>query len=237
MRTKRFIVGVLGIAIAATAASVAIGATADQTFDAQISPKSKPTFDKKKYKKTSIKVKTTVADADNPAGIPPKANKVIVKFDKKDVKFDTKAASKCDPNQIENTTTAAALAACGDAVVGKGDGMAALPLGAGGARQDFPVNITAFNRGDSKGILLHSRVDSLGTTAVLKGTLSGSTLTVDVPPLGGGVGAIAAFTVNVKERKYVQARCTDKVLKNKATFNYNDAPSVTVKDSQKCKQK
>ncbi len=237
MRTKRFIVGALGVAAAVATASVATGAPATQTLDAQISSKTTPKYSKKDFKKTSIKVITTVQDAANPTGIPPKATKAVLQFDKKDVKFDTKAAATCDPAQIENTTTAAATAACGDAIVGGGDGMAALPLGAGGTRQDFPVTITAFNRADAKGILLHSRVDALGTTTVLKGVLAGSTLSVDIPPLGGGVGAIPAFTVNVNEGKYVQARCSNKKIDTSATFTYSDAPSVTVTDQQKCKQK
>ena len=86
-------------------ASSAFGPTANQTIDGVIGGKQTPKLDKKKFKKTSVKVETTTADAANPAGMPPKANKAVIKFDKKDVKFDTSAAPKCDPNAIENTIT------------------------------------------------------------------------------------------------------------------------------------
>ena len=172
-----------------------------QTIDGVLGGKATPKFDKKKFKKTSVEVTTTTSDADNPAGMPPKANKAEIKFDKKDMKFDTKAAKGCDPNAIENTSTEAALSACGSAKVGSGSAVAALPFGAGGTRQDFPATVTAFNRSDAKGILLHSRVDSLGTTVVLKGSLSGTNLSIDIPPLGGGVGAISEFNSKIKKGK------------------------------------
>ena len=161
----------------------------------------------------------------------------MIKFDKKDMKFDTKATKGCDPNAIENTSTEAALSACGSAKVGSGSAVAALPFGAGGTRQDFPATVTAFNRSDAKGILLHSRVDSLGTTVVLKGALSGTNLSIEIPPLGGGAGAIAEFNAKIKKGRYVQGRCKSKKIKYQGTFTFTDAPSATGTDTQKCKRK
>jgi hypothetical protein len=237
MRKKRFLIGATGLAVSAVAVSVAIAAPATQTIDSVLGGKTTPKFDKKKFKGTTIEVTTATSDAANPAGIPPKATKAVIVFDKKNVKFDPKAAPTCDPNLIENKTTEAALAACGDALVGEGSAIASLPLGAGGTRQDFPAVVKAFNRADAKGILLHSRVDALGTTVVLKGVLSGTTLSVDIPPLGGGVGAIAQFNTKVKKGKYVQGRCKSKTIKTSSTFTFSDAPAATATDSQKCKQK
>jgi hypothetical protein len=234
---KRFLIVPLGLVIAAAVAATAISAPAVQTLDAVLGGKTTPKFDKKKFKPTSIEVTTTVSDQANPAGVPPKATQAVLKFDKKDVKFNTKAVPGCDPNAIENTTTDAAKAACGSSVVGSGSAVAALPFGAGGARQDFSAVVTAFNRGDAKGILLHSRVEALGTTVVLKGTISGSTLTVAIPPLAGGVGAIPEFKTKIKKKDYVQGRCKDKKIDTSSTFTYTDAPTATATDSQKCKQK
>ena len=119
MRNKRFLVGALALAISMLFASSALAVTnVTQTVDGVLGGKEKPKFDKKKFKKTSVKVTTTTADADNPSGMPPKANTAIITFDKKDVKFDSKAVPGCDPNAIENTTTDAARAACGDSEVG-----------------------------------------------------------------------------------------------------------------------
>ena len=238
MRNKRFlIVAVLGLTITAAVAATAISAPATQTIDGVLGGKEVPKFDKKKFKATSVKVTTTTSDAANPTGMPPKATNAKIVFDKKDVKFNASAVPGCDPNAIENTTTAAALAACQSSKVGSGSATASLPFGSGGARQDYPAVVTAFNRGDAKGILLHSRVDALGTTVVLKGTLSGSTLNVQIPPLGGGVGAIASFTTTVKAKNYVQGRCKDKKVNYCGTFSFSDAPAATATDTQKCKQK
>ena len=237
MRNKRWMIVALGSTIALAFASTAISAPAVQTIDATLGGKTTPKFDKKKFKGTSVEVTTTTADQANPSGMPPKATQAVIQFDKKDVKFDPKAVPGCDPNAIENTTTDAAKAACGSSIVGSGSGVASLPFGQGGARQDFNAVVTAFNRGDANGILLHSRVDALGTTVVLKGTLSGSKLTVEIPPLGGGVGAIASFNTKVKKGKYVQGRCTSKTIKTTGTFTFTDAPTATATDTQKCKQK
>jgi hypothetical protein len=238
MRNKRYLIAAtLGLVITAVAATSAIGLTPTQTIDGVLGGKETPKFDKKKFKATSVKLTTATSDADNPSGMPPKATNAKIVLDKKDIKFNTKAVPGCDPNAIENTTTQAALAACSKSKIGSGSAVAALPFGAGGTRQDFNAVVTAFNRGDAKGILLHSRVDALGTTVVLKGTLSGSTLNVVIPPLGGGVGAIATFTTTVKAKDYVQGRCKDKKIDYTGTFTFSDAPSATAKDSQKCKQK
>jgi hypothetical protein len=238
MRRKRMLfIGALGLIAALAVSGVAISAPANQTLDVKVTKKTKPKLDKKKFKGTPIEVTTTTSDQANPSGIPPKANRAVLVFDKKNMKFDPKAAPGCDPNQIENTTTAAAKAACGSAQVGDGDAIAALPFGPGGTRQDFPAVVTAFNDGTQSGILLHSRVDQLGTTVVLKGSLRGTTLDVTVPPLGGGVGAIAQFHTVVEEGKYVQVRCKRKTITTNSTFSFNDAPDANASDTQKCKQK
>jgi len=238
MRNKRLMIVALGATLALGVAASAIGATATQTIDSVLGGKTTPKFDKKKFKPTSIQVETTTADASNPAAIPPKTTQAKIVFDKKDVKFNAKAVPGCHASQIENTTTEAAKAACGSSIVGGGSAIAALPLGAGGTRQDFPAVVTAFNSADGKGILLHSRVGApLNTTVVLVGTLSGTTLTVQVPPLAGGVGGIAEFKTKVSKKDYVQGRCADKKINTSGTFTYSDAPSTTVSDTQKCKQK
>ena len=127
MRKKRMLfVGALGLCAALAVTGIAISAPATQTLDVQVTKQAKPKLDKKKFKGTSIEVTTATSDAANPAGIPPKATRAVLVFDKKNMKFDTKTAPGCDPAAIENTTTQAALAACGDAQVGDGDAIASL---------------------------------------------------------------------------------------------------------------
>jgi hypothetical protein len=239
MRSKRFLIGACAVAASIAIPSTAFGAAAAiQTIDGQVGGKETPKFDKKKFKATKIYVKTTTADAASATAMPPKASRAVIVFDKKSIKFDPDAAPGCAQSSIANTTTDAAKAACGSAQVGAGQASAALPFGTGGTRQDFPVTVTAFNNGDADGILLHSRAEApLNTTTVLVGTLSGTTLDVAIPPLGGGVGAISSFETTVQEGKYVQARCKTKKIKYDSEFTYTDTPSATAQDSQKCKQK
>ncbi len=238
MRVKHLIGFGLCLAVTVVPASAAFGATATQTIDSQLGGKETPKFDKKKFKKTSVFVETTTTDSANPAAMPPKATTASIKFSSKDVKFNTKAVPGCSATQLSGTTTDAALTACGSSKVGGGEATAALPFGAGGARQDFPVVVTAFNRSDAKGILLHSRVGApLNTTTVLTGTLAGTTLSLQVPPLGGGVGAIAQFNSKVQAKDYVQGRCKAKKIKTSSTFTFSDAPPASASDSQNCKRK
>ena len=69
------------------------------------------------------------------------------------------------------------------------------------------------------------------------GTLNGVVLNVEIPPLGGGVGAISEFDTLVKAGKYVQGRCKDKKINYTGEFRFNDAPTAVAQDQQKCKQK
>lgn len=72
---------------------------------------------------------------------------------------------------------------------------------------------------------------------VLKGALSGTNLSIDIPPLGGGVGAISEFNSKIKKGSYVQGRCKSKKIKYTGTFTFSDSPAATATDQQKCKRK
>ena len=161
----------------------------------------------------------------------------MVEFDKKNVRFNPDAVPGCEASQIATATTEDALAVCGDAKVGTGLAVVNLPFGVGGTRQDFDADVTAFNRADADGILLHSRVTALQTTTVLTAVLKKSTLTVSVPPIAGGAGASSVFNTSVGAKNYVQARCKNKKIKYQETFSFTDAPDATASDVQPCKQK
>jgi hypothetical protein len=234
-RTK-VTVGAL-VAVSAIAVPSAIGAPATVTIDAKVTGKQKPKLDRKRYKATSLSFGNTIADAANPAGLPPKVNQVVTKFDPKDIRFNSDAVPTCDIGQLQGTTTEAALQACGDAQVGSGTAVANLAFGTGGTRQDFDSVITAFNKAGDNGILFHARSDALGTTIILDGTLRGHTLTVSVPPIAGGVGSSSEFNVRVQAKDYIEARCKDGKINTEATFSFVDAPPASASDAQPCKRK
>ena len=237
MRRMGYVVASLVLTASLAVAASALAKTAVITVDGQVGGKQKPKFDKKKFKPTNIKIDTTTTDADNPDGLPPKVYQSVVKFDHKNIRFNHKAVPGCEASQIATATTEDALAACGDAKVGTGLAVVNLPFGVGGARQDFDADVTAFNRSDANGILLHSRVTALQTTTVLTAVLKGSTLTVSVPPIAGGAGASSVFNTSVGRKDYVQARCKNKKIKYEETFSFTDAPDANASDTQPCKQK
>lgn len=251
MRRKRtYLLGAAAIAFAASAVGVVYAAPANQTFEAEIIPDNRAP--KKKFVNKGVMVKTTVEDEADPEGIPPKANRVKVSFDRH-IRFRPKGFGRCRQARIENTDTETAINRCRTARVGKGNGVAALPLGPGGTRADFPARITAFNgkpAGRKPTVLLHSRVGPpVNATAVLRGVLKnspekrfGKLLNVSVPPIADGLGAIAEFKVRVRRRSYVQARCRPnrpaaRKWRFKAKFNYTDAPTVTRADRQRCRRR
>jgi hypothetical protein len=237
MRKQHCVVGALTVVAAVAFCGTAYAATAVVTVDGVVGGKEKPTFDKKKYKPTSLTVSTTTIDQDNPSGLPPKPAEAVIKYDK-DVQFNREAVPGCDPSQIAGTTTEDAIAACGSAQVGTGSAVANLPFGVGGTRQDFNAVVTAFNRSDVEGVLLHSRVSELQTTTLLLGELHGQTLTISIPPIAGGAGSSSAFTTTVKAKDYVTARCKNKTIDYSATFSFRDGtPNASATDQQPCKQK
>ena len=238
MRNKRYLVGALALAVSMLFASSALAITnVTQTVDGVLGGKEKPKFDKKKFKKTSVKVTTTTADADNPSGMPPKANTAIITFDKKDIKFDSKAVPGCDPNAIENTTTDAARAACGDSEVGDGSRLG----GASVRRRRHPAGLRCQRgRVQPRGRQGHPAAlprRRAGHDGRPQGHAQRRRPDVDIPPLGGGVGAISEFDTLVKAGKYVQGRCKDKKINYTGEFRFNDAPTAVAQDQQQCKQK
>lgn len=240
MRKERFLVGALVLAAGVAVSGSAYAATAVVTIDAVVGGKEKPKLDKKTFKGTSIEVSTTTVDAADPIGLlPPKPSQAVINYDPKDIKFNHKAAPGCDPSQLAATTTEDAIAACGEAQVGEGASVANLPFGPGGTRQDVPAVVTAFNRSDTNGLLLHARASSLQTTTLLLGELSrGSKLTITVPPIAGGAGSSSEFSTKVRFKDYVQARCKDKKIDYDVTFTFSDGTApASASDQQPCKQK
>jgi hypothetical protein len=225
------------VALSVLAAGPALSAPAAVTIDIQATGKEKPKLDRKKFKPTSITFGNTVTDVANPAGLPPKVTEVVTKFDPKDIKFNPDAVPTCDISQLEGQTTQGAIDACPKAKVGSGTAVASLPFGTGGSPVAYPSVITAFNRAGGDGILFHARSDALGTAIVLDGTLKGTTLTVSVPPIGGGVGSSPEFNVRVQAKDSVMARCKDGKINYTATFSFTDAPQASASDAQPCKKK
>jgi hypothetical protein len=200
--------------VAAIGAFSAVGiASASTTVDIDQSKGVAPSkLPKKSYRATSLNVVVN-STTDNANGVPDPVTNAKLTFDD-DVKISTKGLKTCTAN-LANSTTQAALNACGTAKVGSGTANVVVP-GAG----DFPAVITAFNgpkQGGKPTLILHGRVDALGVTQILTGTINSkgatgdyaTTLTVPINPLPAGA-QLQRFEVTVKKGNYITARCHDK---------------------------
>ena len=248
---RKPLVWVLGLAaaLAVGVTSMAL-ATNTQTMNVTVTPSKVP---KTKFVLGKLR-STTVTGCQSPCG-GPGAIKPVTKaqiFYDKNIKFDPKGIPTCKESQVTGTTTQRAKAVCGSSYVGTGQ--AKVKVGGDPNSGDVNAVITAFNgqpQGGKYVILLHTRVDSIGQTTVLKGVLNlvhgkyGNRLDVVVPPLPFNT-ATTVFDVTVKHTPvrvgrtrhlYVSEKCGDanKTWDYKGTFTYSGAPPITVTDTQKCK--
>lgn len=167
--------------------------------------------------------------------------------------------AQCDPNAggFSSSTTAGALALCGDAQVGTGNATLLGPV------PGVTAVVTAFNGTQPEGlptILLHARTVVPATTTVLIGTirrsdqgpLFGPVLDVPIPLLIGGNFVVSHFETtipqlktvpaNKKKRKpaqyYLMITCSKKEwnLQARSTFD-GGAPPTLATDRETCKQK
>ena len=243
---RKHLVWVLGFALAIAVSSVAVGANF-QKITGEFKPNTN--LSKTKFKPGSVNVITETGDED---GSVSPAIRAAVSFDD-DMTFFTRGIATCQESELTQTTTAQAKARCGSAQVGAG----AATIGLGGSNDpgaSTPAVVTAFNGKPKNGkpvILLHSRANAFGTTAVLVGVLNklgpagdfGWRLDVKIPELAFG-SAITRFQVKVqkrfrfrgKRRSYVSGRCGDrnKRLNYKGTFTFNGSPAKTAVDAQPC---
>jgi hypothetical protein len=232
------VVGITGVA----------SATNTQTMEVTVTPSKVP---KNNFRAGKLRSKT-VTGCKSPCGgagaIKP-VTKAQIFYDK-DVKLDSTGIKQCKTSQIENTTTAQAKAKCPASLIGSGQ--AKVKVGGDPNSGDVNAVITAFNGQPAGGkplILLHTRVDAIGQTTVLRGTLNNVggkyryRLDVVVPPLPLNT-ATTLFDVTVQhtvkvggvKHVYISERCSasNKTWDYKGTFTYSGAPPITVTDTQKC---
>jgi hypothetical protein len=243
---------IVGVAVLGGALSALGIASAETTVDIDQSKGIQPSkLDKKKFKPASLNV-VVHSGTDNASGVPDPVTNTKLSFDD-DGKITTKGLKVCAAN-LANTTTQAAIQACGKSKVGSGNATVVVP-GAG----DFQAVVTAFNgpkQGGKPTIILHGRVDALGVTQILIGTINpkgasgdyATTLTVPVPPLPAGA-QLARFETTVKKSwkfhgkkyNYITARCHDKnkTLNMKGNFTLGGSATTPQSDTttQKCKVK
>ena len=181
-----------------------------------------------------------------PAGVTPPPTQNVLVFDR-DFKFDPGKLPQCSTASLVGKDAAGARAACPKSVVGQG--AATLKRADGGT---IPATVTAFNGVKSGGnptILLHVDPTGVPTKPILTGTLSGRTLTVQVPVVPGT--ALVHFQTSInqvvtKKKKvhgkvqktfYISAKCSHGSWGSTNTTTFQDGSTKSESFSQKCKKK
>ena len=168
-------------------------------------------------------------------GIPPAVQQIVLDFDR-DGRLDTAGLPICDPGALVESTTAEARTRCSKAIVGKGRVTALIALA------DSPTAtgsaLTIFNgprQGGHPTAILHARttipaVQTFVITVPIE-RRSGEfryRVTVDVPPIAGGMGSLTHIDATVgrryrfkgSRRSYVSARCSDNVLRTHGRLTF-----------------
>lgn len=251
------VVAAAAMAIAAITASAALaGPTVSgpdgntQSIETVIGPKLLP---KKTFAPATLKVVTRTSSTTAANGVPSPAVNAVIDFDK-GAKLFTKGLPTCNPALLQNVSTEIAEQKCGKAKIGSGKAHALLPTGS----RTIPIEqtVTAFNgplKGGKATVLLHSYgTTPFQTTLVLTGTVSnynkqgfGPRLTVQIPLLAGGTGALTEFQVTINKKwrykgkkvSFVSAQCASKKFKTRSVFSFLDGESLEALHSQTCQQK
>jgi hypothetical protein len=259
MRKRSTLVVSLVVAVAtAIAASVAMAGSPvvgpdgnSQSIDAVIAPKK---LSKSTFQPASLKVTTKLSTTTAANGVPSPTTHVQIDFDK-NAKIFAKGYPTCEQGKLQNVSTEIAERECKPAIIGKGNATVKLPVG----EQVFtvPAKVTAFNgkpKGGKPVILLHTYSTSpVQTVLVLNGPVInynkqgyGPRLELEVPKIGGGVGALTEFQVTIdkkyrsrgKKVSYISAKCPNsKKLKVRSVFDFLDGVSVKPTDLKTCTQR
>jgi hypothetical protein len=175
-------------------------------------------------------------DIGRPGGGKPMAlEQIVLDFDR-DGRLDVGGLPTCAPEAIASTTVDEARSICKGAIVGSGEIEALVGLPSGNVPTSSAV--TLFNGPLVAGhptVIVHAHFTTPATQTYAivvpiekrRGEFR-YRVTVNLPPLAGGLGAITHLQVKVarryraggKKRSYVSARCSDHILRSHAIFTF-----------------
>ena len=249
MRKRKFLIGaVLGVTASLAFAGIASAQVVNQTYSS-VATKTKQ--DKKV--RGPIGPFTTNVDTTYGAMFTPGGSQTVLTFDSA-FKLGDQGSGKtkldqCNLASIVGQTAAGARAACPDAIVGQGAATnRSKPTGV----QTLPGVVTAFNGEPSGGqstIYLHVDIAGSTTKPILTGTVTGTTLTVLIPPVptvithfDTTINQIKVAKPNKKKGKparyYISAKCNDGSWDHTETTTFENGTSRTaVSPPQECQKK
>jgi hypothetical protein len=161
-------------------------------------------------------------------GVPPALQQAVIDFDR-DGRVSTRGLATCDPAQLQEATPQEARDRCPRAIVGSGHIAALIAM-----ESQPPVRasslLTLFNGPRQEGhptVIIHARttvpaVQNFVITVPIERRSGGFRyrVTIDVPPIAAGRGALTHVDVDVgrryrfrgQKRSYASARCRDNIL-------------------------
>ena len=248
MRKRNLMIGaVVGLVAVLAAAGISAAAVDTETYTA-VAGKTKQ--DKKvrgPIGSLSVVVDRTYSGVGVASVTPPPTQNVLV-FDR-DFRFDPGKLPQCNLASLTGKDAAGARAACPKSVVGQG--AATVRTAAGGTLNAI---VTAFNgvkSGGSPTIYLHVDIQGSTTKPILTGTLTGNTLTVQVPVTAGTTITHFTTTINqlVTKKKrnkktgklvktfYISAKCSHRSWSSSNTTTFQDGSTKSESIVQPCKKK
>jgi hypothetical protein len=253
MRIRRRFAVIIAIAAAGAlaVAGIAIAATTS-TFSFKFSPSSVP--------KTTFKAGSLFTDLEthytNPGNAVPggAVDRTQIYLDK-NFKINNNAAAKCSASKLANQTMKGAMAACGNALVGKGIANATangafqingcVLLFNGPLKNNHPT-LNVFTRVQASNPSTISCADPAhnnqgNATILLTGELKPATApygkVLDVQHITqAATFPLQVFKTTIKKGNYISARCAaaDKTWRMQTTWTYNNGVKKTVKKTQPC---
>lgn len=176
-------------------------------------------------------------------GVPAALQQLVLDFDR-DGRLATAGLPACQPEALQDATTAEARARCPKAIVGTGGVSALIPL-EGQPPLVASSPITFFNGprvGGKPTVILHARttaptVQTFVITIPIEkrtGGQYGYRATIDVPPIAEGRGSLVHLDATIgkryrsggRERSYVAARCSNGVIRTHGRFTFVDGTII-----------
>jgi hypothetical protein len=222
------------------------------SFDGEISPRTLP---RRGLAPVAIGFAGRITTTDH--SVPPQLRRIEIDLNRAG-KLDYTGLPVCSLDEIQPSTTEAALAACGDAKVGEGRFAASVAIP---EQSPFPSYgpLTAFNGREHGQPVIYAHVYSAKPlpisftltfhVASSHGTF-GTLLTADFPHLNRGVGAVReitlalsrSFQVHGRPHSYLLAGCpvpegfsVAPFLLARAAFYFASGPTVRFKVNSSCK--
>jgi hypothetical protein len=203
-----------------------------------------------KTKQTPIELKTEGEVKEADGSHPPAVRELIIEGDK-NAEIHVKGIPTCKSGQLQATDTAAALKACGPALIGTGQTTAQVAF----AEQkpiDVPTQLQLFNGGEKGGKITwyaHAYfsnpisgaiVTTVTISKIHKGPF-GILAVAKIPQITGGSGSIISFNLAIKKSvkgvNPISARCVGGKLKVHVQAKFEDGTKAETEVIRACTAK